>query len=217
MAQPRPFKNDKGPPSGKDPRGAAFNTPPVPAGGRQPGPTRGGGGLVPQPALRPVPKPKKIFADGQKYTAANTAYNSAQGSIKGFVKNPNSKTGWSFVDELGRMADARPPLKGERIISAQQIQKLNKNFYNPQAATQPTQAQPSAAQPAGALAPWLVGFAGGNGWSQTTDGGWYNTDSGAYWKTGSPIPGASQQTAAGMSGDQYTNLYSSLLKMFEGL
>lgn len=83
MAQPRPFKNDKGPPSGKDPRGAAFNTPPVPAGGRQPGPTRGGGGLVPQPALRPVPKPKKIFADGQKYTAANTAYNSAQGSNLG--------------------------------------------------------------------------------------------------------------------------------------
>ncbi len=173
----------------------------------KPAPSQGG------PVQRP--QTQKIFADGAKFSQANTAYNTAKGNLgKGFVRNPQSKTGWSWVDELGRMAESRPPARGERVISVQHIQKLNPNFLRPQATTQPSAAQPAQT---GAVAPWLVGFTGGNGWANTTDGGWYNTDSGQYWKQGQGVPGAPVQQAAAITGSQYDQLYANLLKMFEGI
>ena len=173
---------------------------------------------VPQ-AVRPTPTKTtpRIFLEGQKYSGANTAYNSAKGSLKGFVRNPQSPTGWAFMDDLGRMAFSRTPQKGERIISAQQIQKVNPNFYkqNGKIAPKPVTKPAAPAQPAGAVAPWLVGFTGGNGWAQTVDGGWYNTEDGRYWKTGSGIPGGGTSTSN--INSQQQAIYENLIKMFEGL
>lgn len=163
---------------------------------------------------RPAPT-VRIFADGAKFSEANTAYNTAKGNLgKGFVKNPNSPTGWSWVDEFGRMANSRPPARNERVISTQQIQRMNPNFLKAGAGTQ---AGATPATQTGVSAPWLQGFAGGSGWSQTVDGGWWNGETGQYWKAGQAIPGAPAGGARPISGDQYTSLYASLLKMFEGL
>lgn len=144
---------------------------------------------------------QKIFLDGQRYSAANSAYDSSQGGVKGFVRNPKSPTGWSFVDNLGRQAYSRAPMRGERVISAQQIQRLNPNFYTGGSAT--------------AKLPWLQGFSGGNGWAQTTDGGWYNTDTGQYWKTGNAVPGG--RPNAGDINAQQSAIYQSLIEAFKGL
>jgi hypothetical protein len=121
------------------------------------------------------------------------------------------------MDDLGRMAFSRTPQKGERIISAQQIQKVNPNFYkqNGKIAPKPVTKPAAPAQPAGAVAPWLVGFTGGNGWAQTVDGGWYNTEDGRYWKTGSGIPGGGTSTSN--INSQQQAIYENLIKMFEGL
>lgn len=199
VARPKPSWNkpSANKPAPKPVKGNEGSVRPV----KRPGP--------PATPATPVPKPVKIFADGAAYSAANSAYNSRNGALKGFVKDPNSPTGWSFLDPMGRKAASRPPLRNERVISPQQIQKLNPNFYKkPAPAGGQAQGSPSAS------APWLQGFSGGGGWAATTDGGWWNGDTGQYWKTGSPVPGGAAQPQTG--GDMNA-LYASLLKMFEGL
>lgn len=168
---------------------------------------------------KPVKRPSALHGSAG-WSTVGAAYNPADSDMRGFLRDPASSTGWSWIDRLGRVHEARAPMKGEQklVLNENQILALNPDYYNPgHKAVTPT-TTPFAA-------PWLQGFApGSGGWLATNDGGYFNPATWQSWKPGDPIPsntGAANPVTGSAAGGGLNSfesqLYQSLLKAFGGV
>lgn len=141
-----------------------------------------------------------------------SGYDYKRHTMQGWVNDPNSPTGWTYVDKFGRTVNARKPRRGERdrIIAKNTMLSVNPYFWS--------EGRRNPTQQAWSNAPWVQGFeAGEGGWVQTTDGGWFNPRGWLTWKPGDPIPARHTQSSGGGSASTGGDVYTQLLRAFGAL
>lgn len=162
------------------------------------------------PTHQPSPA---ILTGGQGFGEMGEAYDYHKGSLKGFARDPQSPTGWSFIDEFGRVGQSRAPIGAERdrILTRQALMSANPYFYD--------KGRGAGARQPGFSAPWLQGFKPGTGgWLQMQGGGYFNPQTWTSWKPGDPIPPQGATPSASGGGLPATeDIYTSLLRAFGAL